>query len=121
LKTGTPWLAAMGSASPVPPEASPSAVQHSTNSAGLSSEVPSTWNTFRVWSAWTKAESPAKAGWCAAAIVRALSQTSGLSVPGWNSLAEPRQPAAGRKICGLRPAPRSNALSAPMAWPERRT
>lgn len=51
----------------------------------------------------------------------ALPQSWSPSVSGWNSLAEPRQPAAGRKICASRPAPRSNALSAPMAWPERRT
>ncbi|WP_156170927.1 hypothetical protein [Croceicoccus naphthovorans] len=43
-------------------EASPSAVQHSTNSAGLSSEQPSTWNTFLMWSAWTKAESLGNVG-----------------------------------------------------------
>jgi hypothetical protein len=59
---GDAVVAAMRSAWPVPPEASPSAVQHSTNSEGLSSVGPSTWKTFRVWSAWTKRESPAKAG-----------------------------------------------------------
>jgi hypothetical protein len=81
----------------VPPEASPSAVQHSTNSEGLSSAGPSTWNTLRVWRSWTKRESPAKAGWCAAAISRALPHSSAPSVPAWKLLAEPRQSGTGRK------------------------